>query len=233
MVEVDAGGKELRKVSEEVKEAISKGEPVIIKNAGKCYGLASGLRGGTVKIVGDANDYVGTVNSGAEIVVAGTAGNFLGDNMTSGKIMVSGDAGHGAGIYCYGGMMIVKGETGDFTGTMNKGATLVIGGNVGHDSGTYMTSGELIILGDAGTNLGNYVIRGAIYLAGNAESLGNNMKEVALTEEDTNRLKKLFKENGFEVDLTKMKKMKKYTPETDKPFYKEKSEDLWEVSTCQ
>lgn len=230
MVEVDAGGKELREVSGEVKAAISKGETVVVKNAGDCFGLASGLREGKVEIVGDANDYVGTVNSGAEIVVDGKAGNFLGDNMTSGRIMVNGDAGHGAGIYCYGGTIVVKGASGDFTGTMNKGATLIIGGNVGHDSGTYMTGGELIVLGDAGTNLGNYVIRGSIYLAGNPESLGNNMKEGALTDEDTNRLKKIFKENGLEVDLTKLKK---YSPETDKPFYKEKSEDLWEVSSCR
>lgn len=230
MVEIDAGGKELRKVSEEIKEAISNGEPVSVKNAEECYGLASGLREGTIKVVGDAGDYVGTVNSGAEIIVEGSSGNFLGDNMTSGKITVTGDAGHGAGIYCYGGMIIIKGGSGDFTGTMNKGATLVIGGNVGHDSGTYTTGGELIILGDAGTKLGNYFIRGTIYLAGNAESLGNNMKDVALADEDTARLKKLLKENGFEVEIGKMRK---FVPETDKPFYKEKSEDIWEVSQCR
>jgi glutamate synthase domain-containing protein 3 len=230
MVEVDAGGKELRKVNAEIKKVLSKEESVVVKNAGECYGLASGLRKGVVNIIGDANDYVGTVNSGAEIIVDGTVRNFLGDNMISGKIVISGDAGYGAGMYCYGGKVLITGNAGDFTGTMNKGATIVIGGNVGHDAGTYMANGEFIILGAAGAKLGNYIIRGAIYLAGKAKSLGNNMKQVALTEEDTTRLKKLLKEDGFDIDP---RKLKKYVPETDKPFYKEKSGDLWEGCECR
>lgn len=230
MVEIDASGKELKKVNAKIKAALEKGKSVIVKNAEKCYGLASGLRGGTVKIVGDGNDYVGSVNSGGEIIIKGTVQNFLGDNMISGKIMVFGDACYGAGMYCYGGKMFIKGNAGDFTGTMNKGATIVIGGNVGHDVATYMANGEIIILGDAGMKLGNYIIRGAIYLAGKAESLGNNMKEGTLSEEDIIRLKKLLKENGFDVNP---KKLKKYIPKTDKPFYKDKSGDLLEGCACQ
>ncbi|UCF08662.1 MAG: tributyrin esterase [Thermoplasmata archaeon] len=230
MVEIDAGGKELRKVNAEIRKILLKGEPVVVKNAGECYGLASGLRKGVVKIVGDANDYVGTVNSGAEIIVEGTAGNFLGDNMVSGKIVVAGDAGYGTGMYCYGGKMLITGNAGDFTGTMNKGATIVIGGNVGHDVATYMANGEIIILGDAGMKLGNYIIRGAIYLAGKTKSLGNNMKEVALTAEDITRLEKLLKKDGVDVNL---KELKKYVPKTDKPFYKDKSGDLWEGCECR
>jgi glutamate synthase domain-containing protein 3 len=225
MVEINASRKELKKVNSEIRAALVKGKSVIVKNAEKCYGLASGLRGGTVKIVGDANDYVGSVNSGGEIIVEGNVINFLGDNMVSGKIMVSGNACYGAGMYCYGGKVVIKRNAGDFTGTMNKGATIVIGGNVGHDVATYMANGEIIILGDAGMKLGNYIIRGAIYLAGKAESLGNNMKEGALTEEDINRLEKLLKENGFDVNPSGLKK---YIPKTDKPFYKDKSGDLWE-----
>jgi glutamate synthase domain-containing protein 3 len=225
MVEIDASGKELKKVNREIKAALVKGKTVIVKNAEKCYGLASGLRGGTVKIVGDVNDYVGTVNSGGEIIVEGNVKNFLGDNMISGKIMVIGNAGYGAGMYCYGGKMFIKGNAGDFTGTMNKGATIVIGGNVGNDVATYMVNGEIIILGDAGMKLGNFIIRGSVFLAGKSKSLGNNMKEGRVTEEDNTRLKKLLKENGFNVDPTILKK---YVPKTDKPFYKDKSEDLWE-----
>jgi len=219
MVEINASGKELGKVSEEIKSATSKGETAVVKNAGECFGLASGLRNGTVRIKGDVNDYVGTINSGAEIIIEGNARNFLGDNMTSGKIAVSGNAGYGAGIYCYGGKVSIAGNAGDFTGTMNKGAIIIVGGNVGHDVGTYMVNGEIIILGDAGKNFGNYIICGSIYLGGKAESLGNNMKETTLTEEDVARLKKLSDEDGFKVDITKLKK---YVPKTDKPFYKAK-----------
>jgi glutamate synthase domain-containing protein 3 len=225
MVEIDTGRKELKKVNAEIKAALVKKKSVMVKNAKKCFGLASGLRGGTVKIVGDANDYVGTVNSGGEIIVDGNVKNFLGDNMISGKIMVTGNTGYGAGMYCYGGEVFIKGNAGDFTGTMNKGATIVIGGNVGNDVATYMANGEIIILGDAGMNLGNFIIRGSVLLGGKAKSLGNNMKEGSVTEEDITRLKKLLKENGFNVDPSILKK---YVPKTDKPFYKDKSEDLWE-----
>ena len=225
MVEINASKKGLKKVNAEIKAACAKKKSVVVKNAEKCYGLASGLRGGSVKIVGDVNDYVGFVNSGGEIIVEGNVKNFLGDNMISGKILVIGNAAYGAGMYCYGGKMLIKGNAGDFTGTMNKGATIVIGGDVGHDVATYMANGEIIILGDAGIKLGNYIIRGAIYLGGKAKSLGNNMKEVTLTEEDIFRLKKLFKENGFDVNPSELKK---YVPKTDKPFYKDKSGELWE-----
>ena len=49
MVEIDASGKDLKKVNTEIKAALVKGKSVIVKNAEKCYGLASGLRGGTSK----------------------------------------------------------------------------------------------------------------------------------------------------------------------------------------
>jgi glutamate synthase domain-containing protein 3 len=139
--------------------------------------------------------------------------------MITGKISVTGSTGYGAGMYCYGGTMFIKGDVGDFSSTMNKGATIVIGGNVGDEVGTYMTAGELIILGNAGKSLGNYIIRGAIYLQGEAKSLGNNIKEVPITDEEIKRFGSMFKAEGFDADPAKLKK---YVPESDKPFYKAK-----------
>lgn len=226
---LDAKGKELKDVNSAIKDVISKDQEVHLMNAGESFGLASGLRKGKIVVDGDANDYVGMVNTGAEIAIKGNARNFLGDNMIDGKITVSGNAGYGAGMYCYGGQMFIKGDAGDFTSTMNKGATIIIGGNVGNEVGTYMTAGELIVLGDAGENLGNFIIRGSIYLMGESKSMGNNTKLVPIEDEDVKRFNALFKTEGFEADPSKLKK---YIPESDKPFYKA-PKAIAEVPACR
>jgi glutamate synthase domain-containing protein 3 len=212
MIEINAQGKDPKQVNAEIKKALAKEGSVTVKNAEQCYGLGSGLRSGILRVEGDANDYVGMVNSGLEIAISGNARNFLGDNMTSGKITVEGNAGYGAGMYTYGGTMHVKGDAGDFTATMNKGATIIIGGNVGHDVGTYMVKGDLILLGNVGKNLGNFLIRGTIFVAGKVESLGHNMKE---------RIEKLLSEGGFGAMPGNLRK---FVPLTDKPFYAAKVE---------
>ena len=223
---IDVKGMELKKANAEIKEALLKEGAASVKNAAECYGLGSGLSDGTIRFEGDVGDYTGMVNNGAELLIKGSARNFLGDNMISGKISVAGDSGYGVGMYCYGGTIHVKGSAGDFTGTMNKGATIIIGGNVGHDVGTYMVKGDLIIGGNAGENLGNYIIRGAIFLGGEAESLGSNMKEEPLNDEEKTRLKKLLANGGFDIDPGKLRK---YVPLTDKPFYQAKVEEKKEI----
>ena len=222
MITIDAKGLDLKQVNAEIREALTKEGSAIVKNARDSYGLGSGLDSGNLKFEGDVGDYIGMVNNGAEIIIGGSAGNFLGDNMITGKISLVGDSGYGVGMYCYGGTVHVKGNAGDFTGTMNKGATIIIGGDVGHDVGTYMVKGDLIIGGNAGRNLGNYLIRGTIFLGGEAESLGNNMKQEPLNDEEKDRLKKLLAAGGFNIDPVKLKR---FVPLTDKPFYQAKVEE--------
>lgn len=222
MITIDARGTELKQVAAQIREALAKEGAATVNNASESYGLGSGLSRGDLRFEGDVGDYTGMVNNGAEIHIEGSARNFLGDNMISGRISLTGDAGYGAGMYCYGGTIQIRGNAGDFTGTMNKGATIIIGGDVGHDVGTYMVKGDIIIGGNAGKNLGNYIIGGSIFLGGEAESLGNNMKEGPLSDDDRARLKKLLSSGGFEIDVAKLKK---YLPLTDKPFYKPKIEE--------
>ena len=222
MITIDAKGLDMKQVNAEIRKALTKEGSACVKNANGLYGLGSGLESGVIKYEGDVGDYIGMVNNGAEIVIEGTAGNFLGDNMISGKITISGDSGYGAAMYCYGGTVHIRGNAGDFTGTMNKGATIIVGGDVGHDVGTYMVKGDIIIGGNAGMNLGNYIIRGAVYLGGEADSLGSNMKEEPIDDEDMTRLKKLLAAGEFKIDPGALKK---FVPLTDKPFYKPKEED--------
>ncbi len=229
MVDIDAKGKDYKAVANAVKEAVSKGSPVTLKNAGSIYGIGAGFKDAKIKVIGDAGDYLGVVNAGGEIIVEGNAGNFCGDNMNQGKIVVTGNTGYGAGMYPYNGTLYVKGNAGSFTATMNKGATIVVGGNVGDEVGTYMTAGKLIVLGNAGKDFGNFFIRGTIYLGGKAQSLGHNVKPVELCKEDITELKRILDDAGFKFDVTKLKK---YVPESEKPFYGHKK-PVKEAGTCR
>lgn len=213
---IDAGGRDLRSVSTELKERIA-GGPVIIRCAVHLHGLVAGLQSGKVTIEGDSGDYLGVLNDGATIRVTRNAGRYLADNMTRGTVIVEGNAGHGAAPYCYGGTVVVKGDAGDFTAVMNKGATILIGGNVGDEVATYMLAGDLVIVGNAGQNLGNYLIRGNIYIGGEWRSLGHNTRLEEMTEADRIKLRDYFEKYGISADLSCFRKIGRLS---EKPFYK-------------
>jgi glutamate synthase domain-containing protein 3 len=215
---VDANKRDLRSVSIELKEAVSKG-PVVVQKAAHLHGLVVGFKSGEVTINRDSGDYLGALNDGATINVKGNAGRYLADNMTRGTVIVEGDAGYGAGQYCYGGTIVVKGSAGDFTSVMNKGATIIIGGNVGDEVATYMLAGDLVIVGDAGKNLGNYLIRGNIYVGGQWESLGHNTLLEEMTQADQTKLRGYFDEYDIKADPMAFRKIVRLS---EKPFYKAK-----------
>jgi glutamate synthase domain-containing protein 3 len=215
MPTINAKGKELKTISKAIKESLDD-HPVEVKNAEHLHGLAAGLDRGEVIITGNAGDYLGVLNKGADIKVMGDVGNYAADNMTDGKVTIKGNAGFGAGQYCYGGTVIVHGNAGDFTATMNKGATIIVGHDVGAEVGTYMLAGDLIIIGNAGKNLANYLIQGNVYIGGEWKSLGNNTREETMTDEDTTKLRTLLKEYNFKANPSKFKKI---VAASEKPFY--------------
>ena len=213
---VDASERDLRSVSTELKEAITRG-PVTIQRAAHLHGLVAGFKSGAVTVEGDSGDYLGVLNDGATIHIKGNAGRYLADNMTRGMVTVDGHADCGAGQYCYGGTIVVNGNAGDFTAVMNKGATIIINGNTGDEVATYMLAGDLVIVGDAGKNLGNYLIRGNIYVGGEWESLGHNTVLEEMTHDDLLRLHGYFDEYGIRADPATFKKIVRLS---EKPFYK-------------
>ena len=219
---VNAKGRGLREVNTDIKAAVSAGGSVVVGSAEHIAGLAAGLKSGTIRIEGDAGDYVGALKDGASITVDGAVGRFVADNMLSGEVVVKGNAGFCAAPYCYGGTVLIRGDAGDFSATLNKGAAIVVTGNVGHDAATYMMAGDVILLGNAGDNLANYLIRGSVCIRGSWGSLGHNTKVIEVTEEDIARLGTLLKGLGLDVDPRTFKKI---VPETDKPFYAKKDDD--------
>lgn len=216
MNSIDARSKDLKDVSRWIRET-QNSHPLTVNNAQHLHGLAAGLKSGKVVIQGNAGDYVGVLNAGADILVTANAGKYAADNMTSGTLTVQGDAGFGAGQYCYDGNVILYGNAGDFTATMNKGATVIVGQNVGDDVGTYMLAGDLIVVGNAGHNFANYIIRGYIYIGGDWKSLGHNTKLDTVTDDDIQKLQTYFETYEINADPEKFNKI---VAASEKPFYK-------------
>jgi len=71
--------------------------------------LAWEMAKGKLVLHGDVGDNVGYI-SGGTIHIVGNAGNYLGSGMTGGEIFVEGDAGSYVGNYMKGGAIKIKGQ---------------------------------------------------------------------------------------------------------------------------
>jgi glutamate synthase (NADPH/NADH) large chain len=114
-------------------------------SAGQSFG-AFLPRGITLRLAGDANDYVGKGLSGGIIAVApDEAARFVAElNVIAGNVI-----GYGA----TGGEIYLRGVVGERFCVRNSGATAVAEG-VGDHSLEYMTGGTAVILGATGRNVG-------------------------------------------------------------------------------
>jgi len=123
--------------------------------AGQSLGafLPSGI---TLRLEGDANDYVGKGLSGGEIVIRpDRASVFQAEkNVIAGNVI-----GYGA----TSGTMFIRGLVGERFLVRNSGATAVVEG-VGDHALEYMTGGLAVILGGTGRNLGAGMSGGTAYV---------------------------------------------------------------------
>ena len=113
-------------------------------SAGTSFG-AFVPRGVTLRLEGDANDYVGKGLSGGRIVVRPPAdANFAAEsNVIAGNVI-----GYGA----TSGEMYLRGLVGERFCVRNSGAVAVVEG-VGDHGCEYMTGGRTVVLGPVGTQL--------------------------------------------------------------------------------
>jgi len=113
-------------------------------SAGQSFG-AFVPRGITMRLFGDANDYVGKGLSGGRIVVrpAREAGFAAEDNVIAGNVI-----GYGATA----GEVFLRGRVGERFCVRNSGALAVVEG-VGDHALEYMTGGSAVILGPTGRNI--------------------------------------------------------------------------------
>jgi glutamate synthase (NADPH/NADH) large chain len=124
-------------------------------SAGQSFG-AFLPRGITLRLFGDANDYVGKGLSGGRIVVRPDRNAALSSehNVVAGNVI-----GYGATT----GQIFLRGLVGERFGVRNSGATLVVEG-VGDHGCEYMTGGTVLVLGRTGRNFGAGMSGGTAYV---------------------------------------------------------------------
>ena len=116
-------------------------------SAGQSFG-AFVPKGITLRLEGDANDYLGKGLSGGRIVVTpplDSHPSFVAeDNVIAGNVILYGAT---------GGEVYLRGVVGERFGVRNSGATAVVEG-VGDHGCEYMTGGRVVVLGPTGRNFG-------------------------------------------------------------------------------
>jgi glutamate synthase (NADPH/NADH) large chain len=133
-------------------------------SGGQSFGafLPSGI---TLRLIGDANDYVGKGLSGGVIAVRP-------DERASFDAELNVIAGNVIGYGATSGEIYLRGVVGERFGVRNSGATLVAEG-VGDHGLEYMTGGTAVILGPTGRNVGAGMSGGYAYVLDLAPSLVN------------------------------------------------------------
>jgi glutamate synthase (NADPH/NADH) large chain len=117
---------------------------------------AFGVKGLTLEVIGDANDYVGKGLSGATIVLrpASTSKYVAKDNTIIGNTVLYGAT---------SGKLFAAGQAGERFAVRNSGATAVVEG-CGSNGCEYMTGGVAVILGAVGENFGAGMTGGMAFL---------------------------------------------------------------------
>jgi glutamate synthase (NADPH/NADH) large chain len=127
----------------------------LVGSAGQSFG-AFVPRGMTLRLVGDANDYVGKGLSGGRIVIRpdALAPLVAEQNVIAGNVIAYGAT---------SGELFLRGKVGERFCVRNSGATAVVEG-VGDHGCEYMTGGRVVVLGPTGRNFGAGMSGGIAYV---------------------------------------------------------------------
>ncbi|MVU79816.1 glutamate synthase large subunit [Nocardia sp. ET3-3] len=126
-------------------------------SAGNSFGafVPAGI---TLRVSGDANDYVGKGLSGGRIIVRPSAdapaAYVAEQNIIAGNVILFGAT---------SGQAFIRGVAGERFGVRNSGATAVVEG-VGDHACEYMTGGRVVVLGETGRNFGAGMSGGIAYV---------------------------------------------------------------------
>ncbi len=137
-------------------------------SAGQSFG-AFVPRGITLRLWGDANDFVGKGLSGGHLVIRPPADvhpDFVAqDSIIAGNVMLYGAT---------AGSAYVRGVVGERFCVRNSGAVAVVEG-VGDHACEYMTGGRAVVLGDTGRNFGAGMSGGIAYVYDPDDSFGGRL----------------------------------------------------------
>ncbi len=167
-------------------------------SAGNSFG-AFVPKGISLRLEGDANDFVGKGLSGGRIVVrpaAKTAEGFVAeDNIIAGNVI---------GFGATAGQIFLRGVVGERFCVRNSGVTAVVEG-VGDHGCEYMTGGRVVVLGETGRNFAAGMSGGVAYVYDPAGNLSSNLnRELVdieeLDGEDITFLRDIIGEHRNETD---------------------------------
>jgi glutamate synthase domain-containing protein 3 len=156
-------------------------------SAGQSFGafLAEGV---TLRLRGEANDYVGKGLSGGTIAITGgNAASRRGDVLAGNTVLYGATS----------GQLYVAGRAGERFGVRNSGALAVVEG-VGQHGCEYMTGGIAVILGPLGLNFGSGMTGGLAYvLRGEAEDVLHRdfVTIAAMDEMEQSALRRVLEEH--------------------------------------
>jgi glutamate synthase domain-containing protein 2/glutamate synthase domain-containing protein 1/glutamate synthase domain-containing protein 3 len=158
-------------------------------SAGQSFGafLAEGV---TLKLTGEANDYVGKGLSGGTIALAaGSAASRRGDVLAGNTVLYGATS----------GQLYVAGRAGERFGVRNSGALAVVEG-VGQHGCEYMTGGVVLVLGPLGLNFGSGMTGGLAYVLRAEADEVLHREFVAIHDVDTEEeasLRRVLEEHVF------------------------------------
>ncbi|MFE3582602.1 glutamate synthase large subunit [Streptomyces vinaceus] len=165
-------------------------------SAGQSFG-AFLPRGVTLRLEGDANDYVGKGLSGGRVVVRPDRG---ADHLAEYSTIAGNTIGYGA----TGGEMFLRGRTGERFCVRNSGA-LVVSEGVGDHGCEYMTGGSAVVLGETGRNFAAGMSGGVAYVIDldiDNVNVGNAGAVEALPDADKQWLHDVVRRHGEETGST-------------------------------
>jgi glutamate synthase domain-containing protein 3 len=185
--------------------------------AGQSFGafLSPGL---TLKLIGDANDYLGKGLSGGRIVVKTPPGSAFEahENIIVGNTLLYGAT---------AGEVFINGLAGERFAVRNSGATAVVEG-VGDHGCEYMTGGTVVVLGQTGRNFAAGMSGGVAYVLDELQLFDTlcNLDMVELEnvwqEEDQKRLYELIVRHYTWTDSKQAERILEKWPEMVGKFVK-------------
>ncbi|WP_329093252.1 MULTISPECIES: glutamate synthase large subunit [unclassified Streptosporangium] len=162
-------------------------------SAGNSFG-AFLPRGVTLRLTGDANDYVGKGLSGGRISVQPHDAAPLDGHIIAGNVSLYGAT---------SGEAFIRGVVGERFCVRNSGATAVVEG-VGDHGCEYMTGGKVVVLGPTGRNFAAGMSGGVAYLLDlDVERVNREMVEIEeLDEADSEALREVVEAHLAETGST-------------------------------
>ncbi|WP_420626258.1 glutamate synthase large subunit [Candidatus Poriferisodalis sp.] len=170
-------------------------------SAGQSFGafVPSGL---TMRLYGDANDYLGKGLSGGRLVVRpprATNPDFVAeDNIIAGNVILYGAT---------SGEAYIRGTVGERFCVRNSGATAVVEG-VGDHACEYMTGGTVVVLGTVGRNFGAGMSGGAAFVYDPDDVFWRNLNtemvelEPQLDDAEAETVRSLLRQHLAETEST-------------------------------